>query len=66
MSTFRISPDRIPGRYTVKRDVVLDGGTICVKEIECNNPAYGERVLDEWQTNLMESRRPPPASEIDV
>lgn len=40
-----------PGRYTVTRKITI-GGRARSRKIECRNPAYGCRVLDEWQTSL--------------
>ena len=41
-----------PGRYEVIRKVKV--GTVTYsKTIECNNPAWGFRQLDEWEHQLM-------------
>lgn len=41
-----------PGRYRAIREVKL-GGVTEVKTLECNNPAWASRQLDEWEHQLM-------------
>lgn len=46
-----------PGKYVVWRRVEIDGA-FHYREIVCTNPAFGYRVLGEWEAGLrLDSRK---------
>ena len=45
--------DGIPGRYRVTRDLTVDGHPYSAA-LECANPAFGERILDNWERKTLE------------
>jgi hypothetical protein len=46
-----------PGRFKVTRQIKVGEATY-TKAIECNNPAWAYRILDEWEQQLMLQDQP--------
>lgn len=43
----------LPGSYKVSRSLTIDGHPYSAA-LECANPAFGDRILDDWERKTLE------------